>query len=91
MFFFERSDYLSFRHQRARNGKTIERNLKLMAQHGGHPTNTKSCSLGSDIRHPYDVYLTAVILRDPLASRRDHIAGSGLELLKVACLFEVDH
>ena len=61
-----------------------------VAQHGGHPANTKSCSLGlqhiSLILHfdmMFNLQLSYQEIRWPVS--RDHIVGSGLELIKVAC------
>ena len=39
-----------------------------VAQHGGHPANTMSCSLGIQRISLSYVLLTAVMLRDPLTS-----------------------
>ena len=65
-----------------------------VAQHGGHPANTKSCSLGLqhislilDMHIMCNWQLSYQEIRWPVS--RDHIAGSGLELIKVACFFEV--
>ena len=63
-----------------------------VAQHGGHPANTKSCSLGLhhislilDIHIMFNWQLSDQEIRWPVS--RDHIAGSGLELIKVTGLF----
>ena len=60
-----------------------------VAQHGGHPANTKSCSLGLqrislilDIHMMLNWQLSYSEIRWPVS--RDHIAGSGLEHIKVA-------
>ena len=66
-----------------------------VAQHGGHPANTKSCSPGLqhislilDMHTMFNWQLSYHEIRWPVS--RDHIAGSSLELVKVACFFEVD-
>ena len=63
-----------------------------VAQHGGHPANTKSCSLGLqrislilDMHIMCNWQLSYQEIRWPVS--RDHIAGSGLEFIKVACFF----
>ena len=66
-----------------------------VAQHGGHLANTKSCSLGLqhislilDMHTMFNWQLSNQEIRWPVS--RDHIAGSSLELIKVACFFEVN-
>ena len=63
-----------------------------VAQHCGHPANTKSCSLGLqdmslilDIHMVFNWQLSYQNIRWPVS--RDHIAGSGLELIKVLCFW----
>ena len=65
-----------------------------VAQHGGHPANTKSCSLGLhhislilDMHIMLNWQLSYQEIRWPIS--RDHIAGSGLELIKVACFLKL--
>ena len=63
-----------------------------VAQHGGHLANTKSCSLGLqhislilDMHTMFNWQLSNQEIRWPVS--RDRIAGSSLELIKVACFF----
>ena len=68
-----------------------------VGQHGGHPfdpANTKSCSLGLhhislilDMHIMLNWQLSYQEIRWPIS--RDHIAGSGLELIKVACFLKL--
>ena len=83
-------------HGRVRPTTTTTTTTNDVAQHGGHPANTKPCSLGlqhiSLILHMHIIcnwQLAYQEIRWPVS--RDHIAGSGLELIKVAYFFEVYH
>ena len=65
-----------------------------VAQHGGHPANTKSCSPGLqhislilDMHTMFNWQLSYHEIRWPVS--RDHIAGSSLELVKVACFLKL--
>ena len=77
-------------HGRVRQTTTTKTND--VAQHGGHPANTKSWSLGLqhislilDMHTMFNWQLSYQVIRWP--EPRDHIAGSSLELIKVACFF----
>ena len=68
---------------------------RVRPQQAGHPANARSCSLGLqhislilDIHIMFNWQLSYQEIRWPVS--RDHIAGSGLELIEVACFFEVD-
>ena len=81
-------------HGRVRPTTTTTTTNNDVAQHGGHPANTKPCSLGLqhislilDMHIMCNWQLSYQEIRWPVS--RDHIAGSGLELIKVACFFEV--
>ena len=61
-----------------------------VAQHGGDPTNTKSCSLG--LQHVSLILDIQIMVNWQLSYQEicwpvscDHFEGSGLELIKVAC------
>ena len=76
-------------HGRVRQTTTTATND--VAQHGGHQAN-KSCSLGlqhisllSDMHIMFNAQLSYQAVRWPVS--RDHIASSGLELIKVASFF----
>ena len=63
-----------------------------VAQHGGHPANIKSCSLGLqrislilDIHMMFNWQLSYWEIRWPVS--RDHIAGSSLQHIEVTCFF----
>ena len=77
-------------HRRVRPTTTTNDDV---AQHGGHPANTRSCSLGLkhmslilNIHMMFNWQLSYQDICWPVS--RDHIASSGLELITVVCFFK---